>query len=58
LCATGFGAGASAQFTILFGSFSIAIEGNIAIIVKIVLIAVVAGATSRHTVNSTLNTIE
>ena len=52
------GAGASDQFTILFGNFSIGIEGYIAIILQIVLIAAVAGATSRHTVNSTLNTIE
>lgn len=52
------GAGASDQFTILFGNFSIGIEGYIAIVIQIVLIAVVAGATSRHTVNSTLNTIE
>jgi cell division transport system permease protein len=52
------GAGASDQFTILFGNFSIGIEGYIAIVIQIVLIAVVAGATSRHTVNRTLNTIE
>ena len=52
------GAGASDQFTILFGNFSIGVEGYIVIIIQIVLIAVVAGATSRHTVNSTLNTIE
>ena len=52
------GAGASDQFTILFGNFSIGIEGYVAIVIQIVVLAVVAGATSRHTVNSTLNTIE
>ncbi len=62
--ATGFvrdwilGAGASDQFTILFGKFSIGVEGYIMIVLQIMLIAVVAGATSRHTVNNTLSTIE
>ena len=53
-----FGAGASDQFALLFGNFSIGIEGYIAVGVQVVLIAVVTAATSRHTVNRTLETIE
>ena len=46
------------QFALLFGSFSIGIEGYIAVVAQIVLIATVTAATSRQTVNRTLETIE
>ncbi len=49
---------AGEQTTALFGSFSMGLGGYIAVLVQIVLIAVVTAWTSRHTVNSTLETIE
>jgi cell division transport system permease protein len=42
----------------LFGSFSIGFTGYAAVIGQVVLIAVVTAWTSRHTVNSTLETID
>lgn len=45
------------QFAALFGSISIGMEGYIVILIQIVLIAAVAAATSRHTVNQTLASI-
>ena len=45
------------QFAALFGTFSIGIVGYVAVLVQIVLIAAVAAATSRFTVNRTLETI-
>jgi cell division transport system permease protein len=42
----------------LFGSFSIGIAGYVAVLGQVVLIAVVTAWTSRHTVNSTLETID
>ena len=46
------------QLAALFGTFSIGIEGYIAVLVQIVVIAVVTGLTSRRTVNRTLGTVE
>lgn len=42
----------------LFGSFSIGLAGYAAVLGQVVLIAVVTAWTSRHTVNSTLETID
>ncbi len=42
----------------LFGSFSIGFAGYAAVLGQVVLIAVVTAWTSRHTVNSTLETID
>ena len=42
----------------LFGSFSIGLAGYLAALGQIVLIALVTAATSRHTVNRTLGTID
>jgi len=42
----------------LFGSFSIGLWGYLAVLGQIVLIAVVTAATSRHTVNRTLEAID
>jgi cell division transport system permease protein len=52
------GTNASDQFALLFGTFSIGLEGYIAVLVQIVLIAAVTAATSRQTVNRTLESIE
>ncbi|HZP69680.1 MAG TPA: ABC transporter permease [Pseudolabrys sp.] len=46
------------QVSALFGSFSIGLTGYVAVVVQVVLIAVVTALTSRHTVNSTLETID
>jgi cell division transport system permease protein len=46
------------QGSVLFGSFSIGLAGYAAVIGQVVLIAVVTAWTSRHTVNSTLETID
>ena len=46
------------QTAALFGSFSIGITGYIAVLCQVVLIALVTAATSRHTVNRTLDTID
>jgi cell division transport system permease protein len=46
------------QLSALFGNFSIGIEGYIAVVTQIVVIAAVTAYTSRQTVNRTLQTIE
>ena len=46
------------QGSVLFGSFSIGLAGYAAVIGQVMLIAVVTAWTSRHTVNSTLETID
>jgi cell division transport system permease protein len=46
------------QLAMLFGTFVLGIEGYVAIVGQVVLIAVVTALTSRHTVNQTLRTIE
>jgi cell division transport system permease protein len=46
------------QGSALFGSFSIGFVGYAAVLGQVVLIAVVTAWTSRHTVNSTLETID
>jgi cell division transport system permease protein len=46
------------QGSALFGSFSIGLTGYAAVLGQVVLIAVVTAWTSRHTVNSTLETID
>lgn len=46
------------QGSVLFGSFSIGLAGYAAVLGQVVLIAVVTAWTSRHTVNSTLETID
>jgi cell division transport system permease protein len=52
------GSAGAEQTAALFGSFSIGPSGYIAVIVQVVLIALVTAATSRHTVNRTLETID
>jgi cell division transport system permease protein len=54
----GRGTAAADQLAALFGTFSIGIEGYVAIAVQIGLIAVVTAITSRRTVNRTLRTVE
>jgi len=46
------------QGAALFGSFSIGLAGYAAVIGQVILIAIVTAWTSRHTVNSTLETID
>ena len=46
------------QLTALFGNFTIGIEGYVAVVAQIILIAVVTALTSRRTVNRTLQGIE
>ncbi len=46
------------QTSAMFGSFSIGLAGYIAVLGQVVLIALVTAATSRHTVNRTLGTID
>ncbi len=46
------------QGSVLFGSFSIGLAGYAAVLGQVLLIAVVTAWTSRHTVNSTLETID
>jgi cell division transport system permease protein len=41
----------------LFGSFAIGVEGYLALMLQIILIAAVTAVTSRHTVRQTLDTI-
>jgi cell division transport system permease protein len=45
------------QFTALFGVFSLGVWGYVAVIAQVVLIAVVTAATSRYTVNRTIETM-
>ncbi len=52
------GSAGSEQTSALFGSFAIGISGYVAMLVQIMLIAVVAALTSRHTVNRTLEAID
>jgi cell division transport system permease protein len=47
-----------AQLSALFGSFSIGIAGYVAVLGQIVLTAVVTAATSRRTVNRTLEAVQ
>jgi cell division transport system permease protein len=47
-----------AQLSALFGSFSIGLAGYAAVLAQIVLTALVTAATSRHTVNRTLETVQ
>src|SRR5262245_5022059 len=46
------------QFAALFGSFSIGPFGYAAVLAQVALIAVVTAATSRHTVNRTIETMQ
>jgi len=46
------------QLTAMFGNFVIGIEGYVAVVAQIVLIAAVTALTSRRTVNRTLQAIE
>ena len=52
------GSAAGEQTAALFGSFSIGLYGYAAVVAQVVLIALVTAATSRHTVNHTLETID
>jgi cell division transport system permease protein len=47
-----------AQLSALFGSFSIGLAGYVAVLGQIVLTAVVTAATSRRTVNRTLEAVQ
>jgi cell division transport system permease protein len=47
-----------AQLAALFGTFSIGLAGYAAVLAQIVLTALVTAATSRHTVNRTLETVQ
>jgi cell division transport system permease protein len=49
--------GGGDQIAALFGSLSIGVLGYIAVLAQVVLIAAVTAATSRHTVNRTIETI-
>ena len=51
------GAAGGDQIAALFGTLSIGVLGYVAILGQIVLIAAVTAATSRHTVNRTIETI-
>ncbi len=53
-----FGAAAGNQFSLLFGDHSIGVLGYAAVVAEIACIALVTAATSRYTVNRTLQTIE
>jgi cell division transport system permease protein len=45
------------EFAALFGIFSLGVWGYVAVIAQVVLIAVITAATSRHTVNRTIESI-
>ena len=45
------------QVAALFGTFSIGLWGYVAVIAQVVLIAVVTAATSRYTVNRTIESL-
>jgi cell division transport system permease protein len=47
-----------AQLAALFGTFSIGLAGYAAVLAQIVLTALVTAATSRHTVNRTLESVQ
>jgi cell division transport system permease protein len=50
--------GAKDQVALLFGNFSMELEGYVVMLGQIVLVAIVTAATSRQTVNRALGTIE
>jgi cell division transport system permease protein len=50
-------AGDDGQFAALFGTFSIGLWGYVAVIAQVILIAVVTAATSRYTVNRTIQSL-
>ncbi|MEX1083107.1 MAG: ABC transporter permease [Xanthobacteraceae bacterium] len=52
------GGAAAGQVSALLGSFSIGTAGYIAVGIQVILIALLTAATSRHTVNQTLQTID
>jgi len=52
------GTAGSDQFGALFGAFSIGMAGYAAVLAQVALIALVTAATSRYTVNRTLETIQ
>jgi cell division transport system permease protein len=52
------GGGAGGQLAALFGTYSIGLAGYAAMLAQIVLTALVTAATSRHTVNRTLETLQ
>jgi cell division transport system permease protein len=52
------GSAAGAQLGALFGTFSIGLAGYAAVLAQIALTALVTAATSRHTVNRTLETVQ
>jgi cell division transport system permease protein len=54
----GVGLAGGEQLAMLFGTFLLGVEGYVAIVLQIGLIAAVTALTSRHTVNQTLRTIE
>jgi cell division transport system permease protein len=52
------GTAAGDQFAAMFGAVSIGALGYVAILAQICLVALVTGATSQHTVNRTIETIQ
>ncbi len=52
------GGAAGGQLAALFGTYSIGLAGYAAVLAQIVLTALVTAATSRHTVNRTLETLQ
>lgn len=52
------GGAAADQMSALFGTFSIGVLGYVAVLLQVVLVAAVTAWTSRHTVTTTLRTIE
>jgi len=52
------GSGAGGQLAALFGTYSIGLAGYAAVLAQIVLTALVTAATSRHTVNRMLETVQ
>ena len=51
------GSGDGNQFVALFGSLSVGLWGYVAVVAQVLLIAVVTAATSRYTVNRTIESI-
>jgi cell division transport system permease protein len=49
---------AGAQLGALFGTFSIGLAGYAVVLAQIALTALVTAATSRHTVNRTLESVQ
>jgi len=52
------GTAAGDQFAAMFGTVSIGALGYVAILAQVCLVALVTGATSHHTVNRTIETIQ